>query len=419
MNTTRKPLNQSSIEPQEDAHRSPFGALQGLRVLDLSRVLAGPYCTMILGDYGADVIKVEAPGRGDDTRGWGPPWAGEESAYFLAINRNKRSLSVNLKHPEGLSIVQKLAQKSDVLIENFKVGTAARFNLDYQTLRPINPGLIYCSITGYGQTGPHKHKPGYDFIIQAEGGLMSISGPPKGPPSKVGVAIVDITTGLFAANAILAALHQRNRSGQGDYIDIALLDSQIAWLANVGQNYLVTEEPPTRYGNAHPNIVPYEVFPTSDGYIALGIGNDTQFKRFCDAISRASLSEEERYRTNAGRVRHRETLVPILQQEFLTHTTEHWLTLCERIGIPAAPINSIPKAFNHAQVQAREMIQTVEHPTIGPLKIVGPVAKHANFSPSIQRPPPSLGQHTDEVLQEELGYEKNQIEKMRGAGTIQ
>lgn len=345
MNTTRKPLNQSSIEPQEDAHRSPFGALQGLRVLDLSRVLAGPYCTMILGDYGADVIKVEAPGRGDDTRGWGPPWAGEESAYFLAINRNKRSLSVNLKHPEGLSIVQKLAQKSDVLIENFKVGTAARFNLDYQTLRPINPGLIYCSITGYGQTGPHKHKPGYDFIIQAEGGLMSISGPPKGPPSKVGVAIVDITTGLFAANAILAALHQRNRSGQGDYIDIALLDLQIAWLANVGQNYLVTEEPPTRYGNAHPNIVPYEVFPTSDGYIALGIGNDTQFKRFCDAISRASLSEEERYRTNAGRVRHRETLVPILQQEFLTHTTEHWLTLCERIGDPGSANQLDPESL--------------------------------------------------------------------------
>ncbi len=410
MNAKSKLGDQSSDLP---------GALQGLKVLDLSRVLAGPYCTMILGDYGADVIKVEAPGRGDDTRAWGPPWVGEESAYFLAINRNKRSLSVNLKHSEGLAIVQKLARKTDVLIENFKVGTAAKFHLDYQSLQPINPSLIYCSITGYGQTGPQKHKPGYDFIIQAEGGLMSITGPPSGPPYKVGVAIVDITTGLFAANAILAALQERNRSGLGDYIDIALLDSQIAWLANVGQNYLVSEEPPTRYGNAHPNIVPYEVFETSDGFIGLGIGNDAQFQRFCEAINRQAILNDDRYRTNADRVQHRNILIPMLKQEFLTQTTGQWLTISEQIGIPAAPINSIPEALNHPQVQARNMVQTIDHPAIGPLKIVGPVAKHANKPPHVQLPPPTLGQHTEEVLREVLGYEIDQIDNLKKAGTIQ
>ena len=286
------------------------GALAGVRVLDLSRVLAGPYCTMLLGDYGADVIKVEEPSHGDGTRSWGPPWVGDQSAYYLAANRNKRSLTVNLKAAEGVAIVQRLAAISDVVIENFKPGTASRMGIGYDTLAAENSGLIYCSLTGYGQNGPYCDRPGYDFVIQAQGGLMSITGPAEGEPYKVGVAIADITTGLFAATAILAALHERQQSGRGQAIDVALLDAQVAWLANVAQNYLATGTIPARYGNAHPSIVPYETFPTGNGAIAVAIGTDEQYRKFCLKIERSDLCEDDRFRTNSARVAESRALDP-------------------------------------------------------------------------------------------------------------
>jgi formyl-CoA transferase len=266
--------------------------LQNIRILDLSRVLAGPYCTMLLGDYGADVIKVEVPGRGDDTRQWGPPWAGGESAYYLSVNRNKRSITVNLKTVEGLDLIRRLASTADVLVENFEVGALARFGLDFERLHALNPRLILCSITGYGQTGPWRDRPGYDFIVQAEGGLMSITGEPDSQPMKVGVAIADIMAGMFACNAILAALHHREQSGEGQHIDVSLFDSQLAWLANVGQNYLVSGKEPNRYGNSHANIVPYQTFQTSDGWIAVAVGNDEQFARFCEAADCTPLASD-------------------------------------------------------------------------------------------------------------------------------
>ncbi len=388
-------------------------ALRGIRVLDLSRVLAGPYCTMLLGDYGAEIIKVEVPGRGDDTRQWGPPWAGGESAYFLSVNRNKRSLTLNLKHPKGQKILRALAARSDILIENFKVGTMERLGLGYESLREENPGLIYCSITGYGQNGPYRERPGYDFIIQAQGGIMSITGPADGPPHKVGVAIVDITAGLFAASAILAALHHRERTGEGQYIDVALLDAQVAWLANVAQNYLVSGEVPGRYGNAHPNIVPYEVFPTRDGHIAVGIGNDRQYRRFCEEADCMELWEDERFQSNPGRVEHRRELIPRLQEVFRRHTTDEWLERLVAAKIPVAPINNVAQVFADPQVQARGMVQEVAHPTAGEVPLVGPVAKLSHTPARIHAPPPLLGEHTEDVLREVLGYSPQQVAALR------
>jgi formyl-CoA transferase len=395
-----------------------IAALSDLLILDLSRVLAGPYCTMLLGDYGAEVIKVEEPGSGDGTRGWGPPWVGDQSAYFLAANRNKRSITVNLKSPEGLTIVRRLAERADVLIENFKPGTMARMGLDYASLAGLNPRLVFCSLTGYGQTGPYRDRPGYDFIIQAQGGIMSVTGPVEGEPYKVGVAIADITTGLFAANAILAALHERVRSGQGQLIDVALLDAQIAWLANVAQNYLATGEVPQRYGNAHASIVPYETFPTADGYIAVGIGTDEQYRRFCAAAGRPELGEDERFRTNRARVEHRELLIPCLRELFVTRPSAIWLDLLVEIGVPAGPINDVAAAIEDPQVQARNMVQTVEHPTAGPVKILGPVAKLSRTPATVRRAPPPLGHDTDAVLEGLLGYTVEEIARLRKFGAI-
>jgi formyl-CoA transferase len=392
--------------------------LSDVRVLDLSRILAGPYCTMVLADYGADVIKIEEPLTGDGTRAWGPPWIGDQSAYFLAANRNKRSVAVDLKRPEGRQIVHELAQRADVVIENFKVGGAEKLGVDYATLSALNPRLIYCSITGYGQTGPYKDRAGYDFIIQAEGGVMSITGPEEGEPYKVGVAIADITAGLFAATAILAALHERERSGKGQAIDVALLDAQIAWLANVAQNYLATGEPPQRYGNAHPSIVPYETFPTADGRIAVGIGSDAQFRKFCEAAGRPELAEDERFCTNRARVEHRRTLIPLLQALFRTRTSAEWLSLLAALGIPAGPINDVPAALNSPQVRARAMVQEVDHPTLGRIRLLGPVAKFSRTPAQIRRPPPPLGYHTDEVLRTLLDYSDDQIAALRRSGVI-
>ncbi|MBU6348585.1 MAG: CoA transferase [Chloroflexi bacterium] len=392
--------------------------LAGLRVLDLSRVLAGPYCTMVLADYGADVVKVEEPGSGDGTRGWGPPWVGDQSAYFLTANRNKRSLTVDLKTTAGQQIVQQLALCSDVLVENFKVGDAARLGVDYATLAARNPRLVYCSITGYGQTGPACEQAGYDFVVQAQGGIMSITGPVEGEACKVGVAIADITAGLFAATAILAALHERATSGQGQWIDIALLDAQIAWLANVAQNYLVTGEPPRRYGNAHPSIVPYETFATADGHLALAIGTDEQFRKFCQAAGVPALAEEERFRTNQARVEHRSVLVPSLQALLRTRSTAAWLALCAEQKVPAGPINDIPAALADPQVRARGMVQEVEHPSVGRIALLGPVAKFERTPATVRSAPPPLGFHTEEVLAELLGYTASQIARLRAQGVI-
>lgn len=388
----------------------------------MTRVLAGPYCTMQLGDLGADVIKVEQPGSGDGTRQWGPPWAGagddRQSAYFLSVNRNKRSLTLNLKHEKGQQIARQLAEKSDVLIENFTVGTTARLKIDYESLQEINPGLVYASITGYGQTGPYADRPGYDFVIQAQGGIMSITGPVEGPPHKVGVAIADIVAGLHAATTILAALRHRDLTGEGQYIDVSLMDVQLAWLANVASNYLVSGQPPQRYGNAHPNIVPYEVFETSDGYLALGIGTDGQFRRFCDLVERADLWEDERFRTNPGRVESRAALVPELQSIFRARTTSEWVEALLTNNIPAGPINSVDEALQDPQIAARDMLQEVEHAVAGKLRTVGPPVKLSATPANINQPPPVLGQHTDTILTGDLGYTPEEVHDLRVAGVV-
>jgi formyl-CoA transferase len=394
------------------------GALEGLLVVDVSRILAGPYCSMILADYGAEVVKIEEPILGDGTRQWGPPWIGGESAYFLSINRNKSSLTLNLKTDEGQEVLRKLAAKADILIENFKPGTMERMTLDYERLSSINPGLIYCSITGYGQTGPYREQPGYDFMIQAQGGLMSLNGPPEGEPYKVGVAIVDITAGLFASSAILAALHEREHSGEGQYIDVALLDTQVGWLANVAHNYFATNQPPARFGNAHPNIVPYETFPTADGELALAIGSDKQFQRFCLIANRADIWEDERFQTNEGRVSNREDLVPILQEVFKSRPTQTWINLLVDAGIPAGPINDIPTILADPQVLAREMVQSVEHESAGSVQILGPVAKLSRTPARVQKAPPLLGADTEALLWRHLGYDKERVKNMRAAGIL-
>jgi len=383
-------------------------ALSGIRVVDFSRVLAGPYCTMLLADFGAQVIKIEGL-DGDDTRQWGPPWLEGESAYYLSVNRNKRSLALDLKNPRGQAIARRLLEKADVLVENFKVGGMAKFGLDYESLSKTNPGLIYCSITGYGQNGPYQSHVGYDFIIQAEGGLMSITGPVDGPPCKAGVAIVDITAGMYASHAILAALYHRGQTGEGQFIDVALFDSQLGWLANVGQNYLVSEKPPQRYGNAHANIVPYEIFQTADGYLALGVGNDRQYRTLCDATGRPDLWADERFQTNPGRVTHRRELILFLQAVFLTRATSEWIASLRELGIPIGPINDIPSALSHPQAAARKMVQEVKRADGQSVKMVGPVAKLSKTPASISVPPPRLGEQTREILEQELHLSSAEI----------
>jgi formyl-CoA transferase len=383
-------------------------SLSGIRVLDFSRVLAGPYCTMLLADFGAEVIKIESL-DGDETRQWGPPWLDGESAYYLSVNRNKRSITLDLKNPKGQAIARRLAEKADVLVENFKVWGMAKFGLDYESLSKRNPGLIYCSITGYGQTGPYQSLPGYDFIIQAEGGLMSITGPVDGPPYKVGVAVVDITAGLYASHAILAALYHREKTGEAQFIDVSLFDSQLGWLVNVGQNFLVSENPPRRHGNAHPNIVPYEVFRTADGYLALGVGNDRQYQILCEAIDRSDLASDERFDTNPRRVTNRRELIPLLQDVFLTRATSEWIASLSKLGIPIGPINDIPSALSHPQAAARQMIQEVKRVDGDPIKMVGPVAKLSKTPSAIHTPPPKLGEQTREILERELSLSPSEI----------
>jgi formyl-CoA transferase len=400
-------------------NNNPQPLLDGVRVLDLSRVLAGPYCTMMLGDLGADIIKIEAPGLGDDTRHWGPPFAkGGESAYFLCVNRNKRSMTLNLKSAQGLEILKELIRQSDILVENFRVDTLEKWGLDYEALQGIRPGLIYCTITGYGYTGPYRHLPGYDFIIQAQGGLMSITGPEEGEPYKVGVAIADITAGLFACNAILAALFERQRSGRGQRIDISLLDSQIAWLANVGSNYLISGEKPIRYGNAHPNIVPYQTFKAKNGYFALGIGNDNQWRQFCENTGKKEWEEDIRFRTNANRVENRSDLIPLLDELFGQGEISHWLSILETIGVPCGPINSIDQVMEDPQVRAREMVINIDHASAGSIQMVASPLKIPTAPPVIRLPPPMLGEHTEQILHELLGLEGKTVQDLQIAQVI-
>ncbi len=394
-------------------------ALADLKVLDLSRVLAMPYCSMMLGDLGAEIIRVERPGVGDETRHWGPPWAGELSAYYLCTNRNKKAITVDLKKKEGQEIIRQLARRSDILLENFLPGDLAKMNLGYEDLKAINPKIIYASVTGYGQTGPYRDQPGFDFILQAQGGLMSIIGEEDGPPMKVGVAIVDITAGLFVCSAILAAIHHREKTGQGQHIDMALLDAQVAWLANQASNYLVSGRVPRRMGNAHPNIVPYETFKAKDGtYIALGVGNDNQWKKFCKIAQIEHLMDDPQYVTNPKRVENRKKLVPLLQEVFLRNDSGEWLRLLGEAEIPVGPINTIDRVFSNPQVLARQMLVEMRHPKIGKVKVVGSPLKLSETPVQYRIPPPLLGEHTEEVLRDVLGYDKETIARLKEGQVI-
>ena len=370
--------------------------LEGVRILDLSRVLAGPYATMMLADLGADVLKIEHPERGDDTRHWGPPFAGSESAYFLSVNRNKRSASVDLKDPDGLEKVKKLAASADVLIENMRRGALEKLGLGYETLKETNPGLVYCSITGFGP-GEDEDRPGYDFLIQARGGIMGITGFPDGEPTKVGVAIADMVCGLQAAMAILAALYQRNDTDEGARIEVPLFESQLSWLANRAQAYLVSGEDAGRLGNAHPSIVPYQTFDASDKKIALAVGNDTQFENLCRAIGRPELADDQRFAENPDRVANREELVAFLQEELSKKTADKWVEEIRGAGVPVGPVNGLEDVFSDGHVLSSDILQSVEHPAAGMLALLAsPVLVDGERLP-IRRPPPTLGQHTNEI----------------------
>ncbi|WP_433868114.1 CaiB/BaiF CoA transferase family protein [Ralstonia wenshanensis] len=405
------------------------GALAGLRVLDLSRVLAGPWAGQLLADLGADVVKVERPGAGDDTRAWGPPWLADadgeptgESAYYLSANRNKRSVTIDLSSPEGQSLVRRLANKADIVLENFKVGGLAQYGLDYASLKETNPGLIYCSITGFGQSGPYASRAGYDFLIQGMGGLMSLTGHADGTegegPLKVGVALTDVMTGLYATVAVLAALANRERTGQGQYIDLALLDVQIACLANQTANYLVGGIVPRRLGNAHPNIVPYQDFPTADGYMIIAVGNDSQFANFCVALGRPEWAEDARFATNPQRVKHRDQLIPQIRAVTVSRSTDAWIATMEAAGVPCGPINTLDKVFSDPHVQVRGTRIEMPHPLAGTVPLVANPIRMSETPVQYRRSPPTLGAHTEEVLGGWLAMSEEEVTALRGKKII-
>jgi formyl-CoA transferase len=406
-----------------------MGALSHIRVLDLSRVLAGPWCAQNLADLGAEVIKVERPKSGDDTRHWGPPFAKDplgndtsESAYYISINRNKKSITLDISTPEGQEIVRGLVEQSDVVIENYKVGQLAKYGLDYESLRAIKPNLIYCSITGFGQTGPYQHRAGYDFILQGMGGFMSITGEadhlPGGGPQKAGVAIVDLFTGMYASSAILAAVIHRDRSGEGQYIDMALLDTQVAMLANISSNYLCSGVSPHRWGNAHPNVVPYQTFQTSDSWIIVAVGNDGQFRHFVKAGDRELLADDPRFATNPARIEYRDALIPLLAAMVKEKTKVEWISLLESVGVPCGPINNLQEVFENEQVVARGIQLNVPHPTAGSMKLVASPMRLSKTPVTMRMPPPLLGEHTEEILSATLHYTYEQIAQLRSKGII-
>ncbi|HSN39781.1 MAG TPA: CoA transferase [Burkholderiales bacterium] len=394
------------------------GALDGIRILDLTRILAGPLCAMMLGDMGADVIKVEPPGTGDDTRAWGPPFVGGEAAYFLGLNRNKRSITLNMAVKPGQDILAALIRKSDVLVENFKVGTLEKWGFDNDWLQANAPRLIRCSITGYGANGPKGGLPGYDFILQAESGLMSITGPQGGEPAKHGVALVDVCTGMLASNAILGALQARHRTGRGQHLEVSLYETSLFMLANVAANYLAAGREGGRYGNGHPSIVPYTTYPASDGMVAVAVGNDGQFAKFSAALGRAELGTDARFAKNKDRVAHRELLDGLIAETLGTDTAEAWVGRLKAAGVPCGRINSVKQAFDDPHTAARRMVETVEHPAIGALKVIGTPFKFSATPTSVRRAPPLLGQHTDEVLRDELGIAAERIAALRAEKVI-
>ncbi len=406
-----------------------MGPLAGIKVLDLTRVLAGPWAAQLLADFGADVVKIEKPSGGDDSRQWGPPWLKEatgastgESAYYLSANRGKRSVILDLANPRGAQLARRLALQSDVLLENFKVGGLARYGLGYEALASLHPGLIYCSITGFGQDGPDAARPGYDAMIQAMGGLMSITGNPDGEPGagpqKVGVAVSDLMAGMYASTAILAALHERDRSGAGQHIDLALLDTQIAWLANQGMNYLVTGAAPGRFGSAHPSITPYQPFNTADGFVMLAVGNDRQFGDFCRVAGREELAGDARFATSAARVAHREELAALLTPVMKTRATRAWVRSLGEAQVPCGPINDIAQAFAEPQVRHRAMRVDLPHPLAGEVPGVRNPARFSRSALEYRRAPPLLGEHTDEVLRERLGLEAGELGQLRQEGAF-
>jgi crotonobetainyl-CoA:carnitine CoA-transferase CaiB-like acyl-CoA transferase len=394
------------------------GALDGLRVLDLTRILAGPLCTQMLGDMGADVIKVEPPGAGDDTRTWGPPFVNGESAYFLGVNRNKRSLTLNMGVKAGQDVLAQLVKKADVLVENFKLGTLEKWGVTNAWLEKNAPRVVRCSITGYGSNGPDAALPGYDFILQAESGLMSICGEPDGTPTKYGVAIVDVVTGLYACNAILAALAARTRTGRGQHVELCLYDSGIAMLINVASNYLVSGKDARRYGNGHPSIVPYTTYPTADGLIAVAVGNDGQFARFAETVGHAEWRRDPRFAKNPDRVTNREALDDLIAQALKREPSAAWIGKLRAAGVPCGPINSVAEALTDPHTLARDMVRTVKHPTVGDLKMVGMPFRFSGTPEAIRRAPPLLGQHTEEVLGAELGLSAERIAQLRAEKVI-
>ncbi len=403
------------------------GPLSGVRVFDLSRILAGPSCTQLLGDLGADVIKVERPGAGDDTRQWGPPYVKDangndttESAYYLSCNRNKRSLTLDVSQPQGQALARRLIAHCDVLVENFKVGGLAKYGLDYASLAADFPALVYCSITGFGQDGPYAERPGYDLMVQGMAGIMSITGPADGEPTKVGVAIADVMCGMYASVAILAALRARDRDGLGQFLDLSLVDSTVSWLVNQGLNYLTSGVAPKRAGNAHPNIVPYQVFSAADGHLILAVGNDSQFRRFCELAGAPELADDPRYSTNSARVAHREELVARVEALLAVRPRAYWLEGLERVGVPCGPVNTLDQVFADPQVRHRGMQVQVPHPLAGSghVDLIGSPLRFSRTPVTLRRAPPTLGQHTDEVLEELLGMDADERARLRREGVI-
>lgn len=395
----------------ESETTQPTGPLSGLRVLDLSRILAGPYCTQLLGDYGADIIKVERPGLGDDTRAWGPAYvtnsegeATSESAYYLSSNRNKRSIAVDIATEEGATIVKKLVRHCDIMIENFKVDGLKKYGLDHGAILKQHPGLIYCSISGFGQTGPNASKLGYDLLVQACGGIMSLTGEADGEPMKVGVAVADVMCGMYASTAILAALRHRDQTGEGQYIDIGLADTQIAWLINQGTNHLASGQEPTRHGNEHPNIVPYQVFSANDGHLIVAAGNDAQYERFCQLLDLPELVQDRRFTTNAARVENRKTLIPLLSERISQIQKQSLVEGMEKLNIPGGVINTLPEVFASEQVEARQMKVSMPHALSGSgrVNLIGNPVKFSKTPVSYHRTPPTCGEHTDEIIRELL-----------------
>jgi crotonobetainyl-CoA:carnitine CoA-transferase CaiB-like acyl-CoA transferase len=401
--------------------------LTGIRIFDLTRILAGPTCTQLLGDLGADVIKIERPGVGDDTRSWGPPYVKDadgndttESAYYLSANRNKRSITIDLRRAEGIALAKQLIAKCDVLIENFKVGSLAKLGLGYDDLKEEFPNLVYCSVTGFGQTGPYANRAGYDFLAQGLGGIMSITGDPEGPPMKVGVGIADVMTGMYASTAILAALRHRDATGQGQHIDTCLLDTQVSWLINEGTNYLVSGKIPIKLGNEHPNIVPYKVFGTADGYVILAVGNDRQFQDWCRCAGAEDLGADPRFATNPLRIGNREALYEAMPAYMTRKTTQQWLVGLASAKVPCSPVNNIKQVFENEQVQARGMRIEMDHPKAGSGKVplIGNPLRMSATPPQYRQAPPVLGEHTDEVLAEVLGLDEAEILALRQVGTV-